>query len=299
MDFEALREKHHKELTAKHYVGIDLETTGFSPDKFAEIIEFAAFRVSDPNPKEWEVLYSLIKPKARVPKKITKLTGITQEQVDQAPGFTHFAKELYTFVSEGYIVAHNAKFEKRFLDFYMNYNQLLFDNPYIDTVEIYKTAFPGRKNYKLDSFLDEFGLVNEEWHTAKSDAYYTTVAFMKLREAYLDHFGMDDPIDYDFEDRLYDPEVWQVKSANYWSKSLHTKNPKERLYVRLVNDKKDLFANVYYDYIVGDWDYNNSITRVPLDFSEIEKGVCQMRRVSSLDELRPIERQEKKVEINF
>ena len=285
INFDGLRDKFHDQLTAQHYVGLDLETTGFSPAKFSEIIEFAAFRVDNP-PEKWDKLYSLVKPKNSIPKKITKLTGITNDDVKDAPCFTHFAKELYTFVGDAYIVAHNADFEKRFLDFYMNYNQLMFTNEYIDTVELYKTAFPDRDSYRLDSFISEFGISNEKWHTAEADTYYTTLAFIELRKRYLEHFNIEDPIDYDIEDRLFNSEVWTVKGANYWTKDMGKKSAKERLYVKLKNPNGPGVANVYYDYILGGWDYNGSITRTPLDFSEITKQVLKLRRVSNLDELR-------------
>lgn len=286
INFEGLCKNFHEQLTAEHYIGIDLETTGLSPLKFAQIIEFAAFRVDNDDPQKWDKLYSLIKPKSSIPKKITKLTGITNEQVKNAPGFTHFAKELYTFMSDAYIIAHNASFEKRFLDYYMNYNQLLYTNEYVDTLKLYKVAFPDRGNYTLESFLAEFGLTNDKWHTAESDAYYTTLAFMKLRSLYLKHYGIDDPISYEFEDRLFESSAWVVKSANYWSKALHTKNPRERLYVRVVNPEGEGVANIYYDYIVSDWDYNNSITHTPLDFSDITNQILKMKRVKSLSDLK-------------
>lgn len=286
IDFDALRDKFHEQFTAQHYIGIDLETTGFSPEKFAQIIEFAAFRVNNEDPEQWEKLYSLIKPKSPIPKKITKITGIDDEQVKNAPGFTHFAKELYTFMGDAYIIAHNANFEKRFLDFYMNYNQLLYTNEYIDTLEIYKTGFPDRNKHNLEAFISEFNLTNDKWHTAEADAYYTTLAFIKLRALYLEHFGLEDTIDYDVDDRLFESEKWKVRSVKYWSKAIGTKNPKERLYVSVVNPNGEGFANIYYDYIINDWDYNNSITREPLDFSYIKDQILKMRRVSSLEELR-------------
>lgn len=286
-DWDALKAKYDDLLRLPHFVGLDLETTGFSPQRHAEIIELSAIRLDHKSQKHFHKFETLVRPTTRIPAKITKLTGITNEDVKTARGFTHIAKELYTFISDGVLVAHNASFEQRFMDYYLNYNQLFYTNPYFDTMAAMKLLFPKAKSYKLDAFLDLFDLTNPDWHSAMSDSLMTLVGFEKLREKYLAHYHLPDQIDYDFEDVNFEPEIWTPLSANYWEKAYHTKNPRSRLYVRVKAPNYDMVANIYYDYIIDDWNYNNALTKVPLDFSEITNELCQRYHVKNLKDFNP------------
>lgn len=286
-NWDALDKEYGTLLQMPHFVGLDLETTGFSPEKHAEIIELSAIRLDHKSQRHYHRFETLVRPTTRIPAKITKLTGITNEAVKNARGFTHIAKELYTFISDGVIVAHNASFEQRFMDFYLNSNQLYYTNPYFDTMKAMRLLFPKAKSCKLDAFLALFDLDNPKWHNAMSDSLMTLIGFERLRELYLSYFNLPDKIDYDFEDVNFEPETWLPKSANYWEKGYHTKNPRSRLYVTVKDPENDMIANIYYDYIIKDWNYNNALTRVPLDFSEITKKICRLYHVSSIDELNP------------
>lgn len=297
-NWDALDQKYGALLQMPHFVGLDLETTGFSPEHHAEIIELSAIRLDHKSQKHFHKFETLVRPTARIPAKITKLTGITNDDVKNVRGFTHIAKELYTFISDGVLVAHNASFEQRFMDYYLNQNQLFYTNQYFDTMTAMRLLFPKAKSVKLDAFLALFNLTNPDWHSAMSDSLMTLIGFEKMRERYLAHYNLSDPIDYDFEDMSFEPQVWLPLSANYWEKGYHTKNPRSRLYVRVKDPNHDMLANIYYDYVINDWNYNNAQTRVPLDFSEISKLLCQRYHVHNLQELNP-HYQKKKSEIVF
>lgn len=285
--WDALQKEYGQLLEAEHFIGIDIETTGLSPAKFAQIIELSAIRLDNDNPDKFTKIETLVRPTAKIPKKITNITGIKNEDVSSARGFNHIAKELYAFLGDSVIVAHNAMFEQRFLDYYLNYNQLFYTNTYFDTMKAMKLLFPETKGFnRLDKFLDMFGIVNDNWHNAGSDSLLTLVAFNELRKKYLEHYELDDKASYDFIDNDLSPEAWKVTSYRYWDKAYNTKNPKSRLYVRLKSPEGRV-ANIFYDYTIGEWDYNNSLTRVPLDFSEITKAITEKAFVDSLDDLNP------------
>lgn len=286
-NWDALRDVYHDLLMMEHFIGIDLETTGFSPQVHSFIIELSAIRVDDPSEDNWTKFDTLVKPPVSIPKKITNITGITNDMVKDARGFTHIAKELYTFMGDSVIVAHNAMFEQRFLDHYLNYNQLFYTNPYFDTVTAFKLLFPKAKDHKLDTFLEYFGLVNDNWHSADADAYFTLVGFFYLRKKYLEHYGLEDTISYKIDDRPFEPEIWNIKSVNYWEKSPHLKSGKSRLYVKCTSEDNKKFANIFYDYKLEEWDYNNQNTNTPLDFSEMTKLILEKYKVKSLKELNP------------
>jgi DNA polymerase III epsilon subunit-like protein len=63
------------------FVVVDIETTGLDPDKH-QILEIAAVKVNrDSN--HHTTLRGLVKIEGKVPKKITEITGITTEMLEQ------------------------------------------------------------------------------------------------------------------------------------------------------------------------------------------------------------------------
>lgn len=82
----------------KEYVSVDVETTGLAP-KQDKIIEIGAVRVRDG--QIVGSFTSFVNPGRILPAHITELTGILQEQVDEAgpmervlPAFLEFAGDL-------------------------------------------------------------------------------------------------------------------------------------------------------------------------------------------------------------
>lgn len=129
----------------KTIVFIDFETTGFVPWKAARIIEYAAVKVT---PTGNEIFHTLAKPFAfspkspiRIPYKITELTKISNEMVKDSPDtFTAF-KEFYEFVKGHICIAHNAKFEKTFVQWYCDFLGLENNCIFRDTLPMLKKHY--------------------------------------------------------------------------------------------------------------------------------------------------------------
>ena len=64
------------------YISIDLETTGLNP-KLDKIIEIGAVKVM--NGQITGTFHSYVNPGRKLEERIVELTGIQQDQVDQAP----------------------------------------------------------------------------------------------------------------------------------------------------------------------------------------------------------------------
>lgn len=112
--------------TTKSYMALclDVETTGLvqnatlTLDKQPEVLEFFACLVDLKTGKIKKELNILIKPsRLPLPAIITKITGITDDMLEDAVPFAQAAKKIFPFIQKApLIIAHNASFDKEMLD---------------------------------------------------------------------------------------------------------------------------------------------------------------------------------------
>lgn len=101
----------------------DTETTGLvsnrvvRSDKLPEIIEFYGC-VADPlTGKVFRELNLLIQPKNPITEEITRITGITNDMVREAPMFPAVAGDIVSFLESGpSVVGHNVSFDKEMIE---------------------------------------------------------------------------------------------------------------------------------------------------------------------------------------
>ncbi|MCK5168497.1 MAG: GIY-YIG nuclease family protein [Bacteroidales bacterium] len=159
------------------YAIIDIETTGLSPinDKITEI----AIYIHDGKNviKEYS---TLINPDRNIPYNITRLTGITNEMVKNAPQFWEVAKDIVILTEGKSIVAHNASFDYNFIrnEFKsLGYN---FKRDKLCTVKLSRKIIPKHKSYSLGKLCKELGIEIEGRHRAAGDALATVKLFEHL-----------------------------------------------------------------------------------------------------------------------
>lgn len=99
---------------ANSLVVVDFETTGMSPDQGDRAIEVGAVRLQDG--KIVERFQQLMNPRVRVNSFIEGYTGITNSMLAAAPPSRQVMGEFLDFLGSSNLVAHNASFDKRFLD---------------------------------------------------------------------------------------------------------------------------------------------------------------------------------------
>lgn len=167
------------------FVIIDIETTGFNHLR-DEITEIAAIKVNAVSFEIVDTFSTLIKIKGFVPYRITELTGITNSMLRESGVWIHKALDaLNEFCVDNEIYAHNAHFDKSFIRTYLRLNNISYtETNWIDTIKLFKTAFPGRTTYKLESLIRDFGLANKEDHRALSDAKHTLSLLKIARTRY-------------------------------------------------------------------------------------------------------------------
>lgn len=152
------------------FIVLDIETTGLSSQRDG-ITEIAAVKVH-----QNEIIdrfHTLINPKRPIPSFITRLTGITDAMVADAPTIAQVLPGLQEFLGEHIIVAHNASFDARFIA----HNLLLhhgctLDNPILCTRKLANRLVDIPKK-RLSDLCDHYGLTNDVAHRAMSDVLAT------------------------------------------------------------------------------------------------------------------------------
>lgn len=160
------------------FVALDVETTGLSP--FAnELIEISAIKYK--GCEKIETFSTLIRPKMQIPYHITKITGITNEMVKDAPEVEKVMPELISFVGNLSIVAHNANFDYKFIQNYSNHS--FSKNKVIDTVPIGRKLYPGLPNHKLGTIAKHIGITEDGFHRAEFDCECCAKIYMEYLKA--------------------------------------------------------------------------------------------------------------------
>lgn len=171
------KEELNKRKKEVKFVAIDVETTGLSP-VYNELIEVSAIKYE--GAKKVGTFSTLIKPKKEVSSTITKLTGITNKMLQNAPEVEKVMPELITFIGNDTIVAHNANFDYSFLQ--NNSNKSFTKNKVIDTVAISRKMLPNLPNHKLNTVARCIGIQEEGFHRAEFDCECCAQIYIKYLE---------------------------------------------------------------------------------------------------------------------
>ena len=159
------------------YAIVDIETTG-GTRKSRGITEVAVV-VSD-GQQVVDTWSSLINPFEPIPPRISALTGITDDMVEDAPGFDDVAEELMGKLEDCVFVAHNVGFDYAFLRGHFEAMDISFRRPKLCTVRLSRKAFPGLPRYGLGALCDAMDIPHTDRHRALGDAEATTVLFHKI-----------------------------------------------------------------------------------------------------------------------
>lgn len=151
------------------FVLFDLETTGF--DAGNKIIEIAALKVR--NDEIVDSFESFVNPQMHIPSKTTKINGITDKMVLEAPFLSEVLGDFVKFIGNDVLVGHNI--------IGYDYNILskecltLFNagltSDFVDTLELVKSVeIKGTpENNQLKTLCDFFGIKETPTHRAMQD----------------------------------------------------------------------------------------------------------------------------------
>jgi len=157
---------------------IDIETTGLSRH-YHKITEIAAARLKDG--KIVREYHTLINPKVRIPTFITKLTGIDNKLVKDAPTITEILPSFVKFLGTDVFVAHNATFDYRFLEHNLKKHfKYSLENPRLCTRKLAYRLFPDLSRRRLSDLCTLLNIKNSQAHRAMADVHATIEVFSNM-----------------------------------------------------------------------------------------------------------------------
>ncbi len=162
---------------ADPYVVFDLETTGFSPEK-NKIIEIGAVRVEQGEITDH--FSSFVNPEIPIPFDISKLTGIRDEMVRDAPTIAEALPEFLRFSEGAVFAAHNADFDVSFIKKNCDALGLPCEKTVVDTLPLARILLPEMKRYRLDAIAKALHISLDNHHRAVDDAEATALIFLKF-----------------------------------------------------------------------------------------------------------------------
>jgi DNA polymerase-3 subunit epsilon len=162
---------------------LDTETTGIDPRQGHRLIEIGCLELEDLMPTG-RTFHRFINPERLIDPDAIRVHGITDDKVRDAPVFRLVAEELLAFVGDAPLIAHNAAFDRGFINHELGLCGMgeLPEPRWIDTLKLAQTRFPGMAN-SLDALCRRFkiSLVERTLHGALIDARLLADVYLELK----------------------------------------------------------------------------------------------------------------------
>lgn len=168
-------------MNHKPLVFLDIETTGGSPVG-SRITEIGALRVEDG--KVVGKFSQLVNPEQHVPGFITKMTGISDDMLWDAPLFKAVADDLEVFLDGAIFVAHNVNFDYSFIKAAYHDIGTRFNMDRFCTARLSRRLYPDQPRHNLDTIIARHGFVVKDRHRAFDDA---NVLYQFYQKAVAEH----------------------------------------------------------------------------------------------------------------
>ena len=162
----------------KEYVVLDLEMTGLSA-KTDQIIEIGAVKIKEN--KVIDTMDCLINPRCKIPSRISELTGITDEMVQQGKDVDEAMTSLLEFIDGYILVGQNVNFDYSFLKQWAVNHKRPLEAKACDTLKLARVLLPAEQSKRLEDLCVYFGIERKRDHRAFDDAIETWQIFERLQ----------------------------------------------------------------------------------------------------------------------
>ena len=156
------------------YAIVDIETTGnFSRNH--SITEIAI--IIHDGKKILDTFQSLVNPETTTTPFVSRLTGITNAMLQDAPKFFEIAKKVWDLTEDAVFVAHSVNFDYSYIHEEFKSLGADFKRKKLCTVRLSRKLFPGYPTYSLGSICASLEIPFANRHRAMGDAAATAKLF--------------------------------------------------------------------------------------------------------------------------
>jgi len=164
---------------------LDTETTGLEPEQGHRIIEIGCVELLDRR-LTGRHFHQYVRPDRQIDAAAFAVHGISDEALEDKPGFSEIAEEFLEFIGAAELIIHNAPFDVGFLNHEVA--RLTGDWPRIeshctvlDTLALARELHPGQRN-SLDALCKRYAVDNSarELHGALLDAEILAEVYLAM-----------------------------------------------------------------------------------------------------------------------
>jgi len=193
---------------------LDFETTGLSPKYGDRAIEIGAVLIE--NNMIIDRFQGLMNPGFRISSFIESYTGISNELVESAPPCEEVMEQFVEFVGDHPLVAHNASFDRKFLDSELAFIGKSRNNNMACSMLAARRVYPDAQNHKLGTLVSYCGIYSDgTFHRALADAEMTGHLWISMIDEIKNRFGLN-RVSFDLMKKI--SKVTKAKAPAYLEK---------------------------------------------------------------------------------
>lgn len=173
-------------------VVLDFETSGMSPKYGDRPIEVGAVLLE--NGEICDRFQKLMNPGFPVPSFIENYTGITNAMLSKAPDCSDVMAEFAEFLGDHNLVAHNASFDRRFLDAEFQAIDHRYQGSFACSVLVSRRLNQDAPSHSLGRLVAYKGIPTDGvFHRALADAEMTAHLWLMMLREMADTYGVRSP----------------------------------------------------------------------------------------------------------
>ena len=168
--------------TADTVVILDFETTGLSPGAGDRAIEVGAVKIQCG--QVTARFQELMNPGQRVSSFIESYTGITNEMLHDARPCSAVMRDFADFIGGYNLIAHNASFDKRFLDSELARVAIEYSGQFACSMLAARRIYQQAPNYQLGTLVAHMNIPEDAgFHRALFDSEMTTKLWLSMLDS--------------------------------------------------------------------------------------------------------------------
>jgi len=169
---------------------LDFETTGMSPERGDRAIEVGAVRLEAG--QVTARFQALMNPGVRINAFIEQLTGISNPMVRAAPRCEYVMDEFADFIDGYDLVAHNASFDRRFLDAELARIGRDYSGEFVCSMLAARRLYLQAPNHRLGTLVEYRDIPTDStFHRAMADAEMTAGLWLGMLSDLRDRYALE------------------------------------------------------------------------------------------------------------